>query len=403
MKVFIVCNGIFPLGMASNKRKLCLAKALLQADVDCRVLVFARHDNRPQSDKDHSKNGFFEGVPFTFIGKDTNVGIGIVPKAKAFCSLFELIFYLKRNLSAGDIVYSYVHDKYSISFMNAIIKVVHGKKAKYVRELCELPFGKDKETKKTIANRKQILERQFNKYDGILSISQNLTELAKQYTRPDCKIFQLPILVEYEKYALEDKSELSEVPYIFHSGTLTEQKDGILGMIEAFGMATKQLGFPVRFISTGKKENSRCSKEIDELVEKYGLADKLIFTGFISDDKLKEYLQRASVVIINKYPTQQNHYCFSTKLGEYMAAGKPVIITDVGEAMNWLTDRKDALVVKSQDTEAMAKAIVELFTDRELRSTIGNKARNTCQKSFDYKAYAQPLREYFVSLCIKDY
>ena len=271
MKVYIVCHGGFPIGMAPNKRKLCLAKALLQAGVDCRVLVFARHDNRLQHEKGDANSGSFEGAPFTFIGKDVNNSKGIVSKTRAVCSLIELVFYLKRNLSAGDIVYSYVRDAFTLSYMDLVIKVVHDKKAKYVRELCELPFGKGEETKKAIANRKRIFERQFNKYDGILSISQNLTELAKQYTRPDCKIFQLPILVEYEKYALEDKSELSEVPYVFHSGALTEQKDGILGMIEAFGMACQRLDFPIRFISTGKKENSKFSKEIDELVSyRYG-------------------------------------------------------------------------------------------------------------------------------------
>lgn len=398
MKVYIICQGGFPLGMAPNKRKLCLAKALLQAGIDCRVLVFARHDNRLQQEKDNADSGSFEGVPFTFIGKDVNDSKGIISKIRAICSCFELIHYLKRNLSSGDIVYSYVPDKFTLSFMDIIISVVHHKKAKYVRELCELPFGKGKETKKTVANRKRILEKQFNKYDGILSISQSLSELAKQYTRPDCKIFQLPILVEYEKYALEDKPELAEVPYIFHSGSLTEQKDGILGMIEAFGMATKQLGFPIRFIFTGNKEKSLFSKEIDGLVEKYELTDKLIFTGFISDDILKNYLQRATLVIINKYPNQQNNYCFSTKLGEYMAAGKPVIITNVGDAKIWLTNRKDALIVETQNTEVMAKAIVELFTDSELRTRLSNNAKITCQHAFDYRVYSSPLKDFFSKL-----
>lgn len=398
MKVFILCHGNFPIGMAPNKRRLCLAKALLQAGVDCRVLVFAGHDNRPKHEMNHTVNDSYEGVPFTFMGKDSDGRPGIVSKVKAICSFFELLIYLKQNLLPGDVVYSYVHDKFTFWYMNQVIQVVHSKKAKYVRELCELPFGKGQETKQTIANRKSILERQFPKYDGILSISQNLTELARQYVRSDCKIFQLPILVEYDKYNLEDKSKTARIPFIFHSGTLTEQKDGILGMIESFGMATTQLDFPIRFVSTGKKEQSRFSKQIDELIEKYDLSDKIEFTGFISDDILRNYLQQASVVIINKYPTQQNYYCFSTKLGEYMAAGKPIIITNVGEAMNWLTDHKDALIVETQDKNAMANAILELFTDKTLRNDIGNHARVTCQKSFDYSVYTQSLKSFFQNI-----
>ena len=389
---------MFPIGMAPIKRKLCLAKALLMAGIDCRVLVFAGHNNSLRNEKNHSNDDSFEGVPFTIIGKDTNGETGFVSKVKAICSFFELLIFLKRELMPDDVVYTYVHDKFTLWYMNQVIRVVHSKRAKYVRELCELPFGKGNETKVAVVNRRRILEQQFKKYDGILSISQNLTELAKQYTRTECKIFQLPILVEYEKYALEDLSDMAEVPYIFHSGSLTEQKDGILGMIEAFGIATKLLDFPIRFISTGKKEDSAFSIQIDKLVKKYSLDDKLLFTGFVSDDVLKNYLQQASIVIINKYPTQQNHYCFSTKLGEYMAAGKPVIITNVGEAMNWLTDHKDALVVKSQDTKAMSNAIVELFADSNQRIRLGNNARITCQHAFDYRVYASPLKDFFSKL-----
>lgn len=398
MKVYILTQGTFPIGMAPNKRKLCLAKALIRAGVDCRVLVFAGHDNRPANEKAHSDNDSFEGVPISFMGKDTNGQTGVVAKVNAICSFFELIIYLKRNLLPDDVVYSYVNDKFSLWYMNQVIRVVHNKKSKYVRELCELPFGKSKETRRSIAKLMRILEHQFPKYDGILSISQNLTDLAKQYVRYDCRIFQLPILVEYDKYNLEDLSETAEVPYIFHSGTLTEQKDGILGMIESFGMATTKLDFPIRFISTGKREQSMFSKQIDDLIEKYGLSEKIVFTGFISDNQLMSFLQQASVVIINKYPTQQNQYCFSTKLGEYMAAGKSVIITDVGEAKNWLTNRKDAVIVKTHDTVEMANAIVELFTDKELRTFIGNNARTTCHKSFDYQAYSKPLASFFSGL-----
>lgn len=62
----------------------------------------------------------------------------------------------------------------------------------------------------------------------------------------------------------------------------------------------------------------------------------MLFTGYLSHEDLKDYLSKASMVIINKYRNQQNEHCFSTKLGEYLAAAKPVIITNVGEAMNWL-------------------------------------------------------------------
>lgn len=397
MRVFIVTDGPFPIGMAPTKRIKCFAKSLQLSKVECKVLVFSRVDSRTQKNGENESNGIYEGVPFVFIGKDVKVKSRIVSKIRSLFSQVKLLAFFKKHLNSDDVVYAYVHDKYTF-LMDIAIHIVHNKGAKYVRELCELPFGKGKETKRAVANRKRILKKQFPQYDGVIAISSSLAGLAKEHVNNRCKVFILPILVEYDQYDLEDCSDRATVPYVFHSGSLTEQKDGILGMIEAFGMACKKLDFSIQFICTGSKEKSMFSKEIDELIKKYQLFDKLFFKGFIDNDTLRSYLKSASLVIINKYPTQQNEYCFSTKLGEYMAAGKPIIITNVGEATHWLTNRKDSIIVETNNLTVLSDAIVELFASESLRKELGNNARKTCLNSFDYKVYSSSLKQYFYSL-----
>ena len=104
------------------------------------------------------------------------------------------------------------------------------------------------------------------------------------------------------------------------------------------------------------------------------------------------------MVIINKYRTQQNNYCFSTKLGEYLAAAKPVVITHVGEAINWLENGKSAYIVEPEDTEALADAIVHVFTHPEESHQIGLAGQDVCRRSFDYRNWSKPLVEFFNQL-----
>ena len=169
-------------------------------------------------------------------------------------------------------------------------------------------------------------------------------------------------------------------------------------MIEAFGIALRQIPFPIRFISTGKIEDSPHKKAIHELIEKYHLEDKILFTGYLSESGLKDYLSKASLVIINKYDTQQNKYCFSTKLAEYLAASKPVIITKVGEAMNWLTDNKDAYIVETRQIDSLSEKIVEAFTDVQKRHVIAENGFKTCKNSFDYQNYSKQLIDFFTQI-----
>lgn len=398
MRVYIVTNGLFPYGMASNKRRICMAKAMLKAGIDCEIVVFNWEDNRSDGEKNNRKNCIFEGIPVRFVGVGVKGRNKILKRLFDVLSQLQLVSFLNKTLNPGDAVYTYVNDKYVKSYMNKIIRVVHKKKAKYLRELCELPFGTGVENSKAISNRMRILKYQFPQYDGVITISQNLTELARKHVSPNCKVLQLPILVEYDKYAFEDKSNTVDIPFIFHSGTLSEQKDGIIGMIEAFGKAKRKMHKPIQFVFTGAIENSTHKNEIIELISRYDLKNCIHFTGFVSEDKLKDYLGKAYMVIINKYPSQQNYYCFSTKLGEYMAAGKAVIITNVGEAMNWLTNRKDALIVEPYETDALADAIVEVFEDVTLRTTLGENARNTCKQKFDYNIYSQVFYDFYSGL-----
>ena len=191
------------------------------------------------------------------------------------------------------------------------------------------------------------------------------------------------------------------MPYIFHSGTLYEQKDGFVGMLEAFGKAKQKLNSPLKFISTGHVEGSRHEHEIIRVINQYHIENDVMFTGSLSNDELKAKLQGAALVIINKYKTQQNHYCFSTKLGEYLAAAKPVIITRVGEAMNWLTDGKDCIIVEPEDNNALADAIVEAVSQLATMRNIGKNGQSMCRHAFDYRNYGKVLVDFFTSLSNK--
>ncbi len=397
MKVYIITGAPFPVGMAASNRIVCLAKAFISAKEDCKVIIYKRN----YLNETIPGNGVYEGVPYEYLGGSPKRARGIfIAKIQSFLLRFHLIYFLLNRIQSGDIIYDYIG--YSNFLKWLTIHIVHKKGGFCVRELCEYPFGTGVENKRSIKQRKYALNHLFPQYDGVVAISDALVDLAKQYCSPKCVIQKIPILVDFDKYNMPDESSLASVPYIFHSGTLYEQKDGILGMIEAFGIATKNIDIPIKFISTGNKEKSPHYHEIDNLIKKYDLEDKVIFTGYISDEELKTYLRRASVCIINKYPNQQNRYCFSTKLGEYMAAGKGIIITRVGEAMNWLEGDKDAIIVEPNDTQALSNAIVNLFRDKELCNALGNQARNKCRQVFDFHCYNKVLTDFIINIKNQD-
>lgn len=389
MKIYIVTGVSFPYGMASTNRIKCYAKAIESQGVTCEIVLYLQKDFHSSE-----REGVFEGMHYKYVGNKMSNLSGISKRLAYIKDELKLLSYLNRVLQEGDVVISYGA---TVGFTPLLVKITHHKKAKFVLELVELPYGTSTETDETIRKRAKLV-KQFKTYDGVIAISEALSNYAKQYTSKTAKFITIPILVEYDKYNILDKSDAANVPYIFHSGSLFEQKDGFVGMLEAFGKACLKSGNEMMFISTGAIDKSPHKDQIRQVIEKYKISDKVKFTGYLQESELQDYLSHASIVIINKYRTQQNVYCFSTKLGEYMAAGKYVIITKVGEATRWLEDGVDCRMIETEDNDALCEAIIEGFNNKEMRLKLSMEAKRSCQRKFDYHNYGKTMIVYFNSL-----
>lgn len=399
MKIYIVTRIPFPNGMAPANRIKCYAKAIKSQGVDVEILVYTRTEAYGSNPKNTCGNGFFDNIPFKYIGgtpfRNRNV---IIRRYYDYKDKKDCLKYLKKNLIEKDIVLGY--NGQDVDYTLQLIDTAHSCNALFIRDLCEFPYGTGVETPNTKKNREKVITIQAPKCDGYICISKALYDYITPHTSASAINIIVPILVDYKQYELEDKSANASFPFIFHAGTLTEQKDGVLGMLEAFGNALHLLPQNVKFVLTGNLENAKAVNEIKSIIDKFSMKDRILFTGYLSDDDLKKYLSEASLVIINKYVTRQNEYCFSTKLGEYLAAAKPVIITKVGEAMNWLKEDISAYMVEPGSTKQLTHAIVDAFSDNDKRKRIAESGRELCQQCFDYKQWGKVLVDYFTN-CIQ--
>lgn len=387
MKVILLTSESFPNGMAATSRIKCYAKAISDADIECKVVIFRRTEKYGLTPMNLCRKGVNDGVEYEYVSRTP-----LRSSTKVVRILLDLIdiiltdILLLRELHRGDVLFVYCGG--FIRMIIHFLKIARLKGILCVRDLCEHPciYDDADNSKSTL-----VFREQFPLLDGIISISDPLTCIAKQYARENCKHLKIPILVDYPKYDLPDTSSESAIKYIFHSGIISEQKDGILGMLKAFGDARQKLNFPIKFISTGDNESSSLKNEIKNIISFYGMSDSVSFIGSLLREEIRSYLSGASLVISNKKPNDQNHYGFSTKLGEYSAAGKPIIMTRVGEPMNYFVDGESAIFVNPGDIEELSDAIVQVFSDPNMGRNLGNNAKAVCQDNFDYHNWSDAL------------
>lgn len=391
MKVFLITTSSFPHGMADTKRISCYAKSLVYAGIDCEVVIYKRNEGFGNK----YSNGKDEGVSFHYVGASPiRSRMHLYSRVIDILDRIRLFYYLKKKVNKRDVVFCY-----GSLYSSILIDSLHSKGVRFVANLTEYPFLSQSDSLGHKYYKWTLLNKIFPKFDGVVSISDSLVSFAKEHTKESCRHLKVPILVDFESFNLEDVSSVSsDVSYVFHAGSLVESKDGILGMLEAFGKYHNSTHSNLLFISTGLSEKSPHHKEIQGIIDQYQIKNFVKFTGYLSEEDYSSYLKKATLVIINKYLSLQNKYCFSTKLGEYMAAGKCIIMTEVGEAMNWVQDEKDVFIVQPQNVDSLAEKIHYVISHPDLRIRVSNQARNTCRDSFDYRKWGSVMVDFFSDL-----
>ena len=110
-------------------------------------------------------------------------------------------------------------------------------------------------------------------------------------------------------------------------------------------------------------------------------SDRVHFIGEIGDGEIAPYMTAASVLA---FPSVSKNEAFGVVLAEAMYCGTPAVtFTIEGSGVNWVSLKDETgLEVPNGDAVAYGKAIDRLLADAELRTRLGNAARQRVVENF---------------------
>ena len=117
-----------------------------------------------------------------------------------------------------------------------------------------------------------------------------------------------------------------------------------------------------------------------------GLAARVDLVGYLSRAELLALYERAHALLIPLFDDQRSRARFPTKIGEYLAAARPVVTNSVGEIPRYFTDGVDAIVCPPGDPVAFGRAIADLLSDPARAALIGRRGRRVAETRFHYAA-----------------
>jgi len=173
-----------------------------------------------------------------------------------------------------------------------------------------------------------LLSWHYKLFDSMFIMTDELIQFYRKHTRRNCYIQKLPMTVDFSRFA--ECHPTFDEEYIFYAGSLLERKDGVVSLIYAFNqISTKYPGLVLKIAgaSPGHTEENKLQYLIDSLE----LSGKVKLLGSIERNQIPVLMCSAKVLVLARPNSLQAKGGFPTKLGEYLASGRPVIVSKVGE------------------------------------------------------------------------
>ncbi|RMD84070.1 MAG: colanic acid biosynthesis glycosyltransferase WcaL [Candidatus Dadabacteria bacterium] len=135
-----------------------------------------------------------------------------------------------------------------------------------------------------------------------------------------------------------------------------------------------------------------------------GIASRVTLHGFLKHQQLRELYKAADVfalpsVVLGRYGRQD---VIPNVLAEAMAAGLPVVGSDIGGVGELIEHGVDGLLVPQRDVGALADALERIWREPELAARLGQAGRRKVEKIWDRERNIEQLARIFENYCPGD-
>jgi glycosyltransferase involved in cell wall biosynthesis len=135
---------------------------------------------------------------------------------------------------------------------------------------------------------------------------------------------------------------------------------------------------------------------LQEMVEARRLARSVEYLGWLEGDDLLDCEQETQLAIFPYDDTLVNRTKCSARLVQLMASGLPTIATDVGQNREYIEHGLSGWLVPADDSGAFAAAVVGLLRDEELRSRLGQGAKERILSEFSWDKLVERVEKAYL-------
>jgi glycosyltransferase involved in cell wall biosynthesis len=392
VRVWIVGDNFgFPNGAGATARVHGFAAALCHAGAAVRIFCATPTELPGRRILNRDARGEANGVAFEYACGTTTLPASWLARrwlrVRSAQRLREAARAAARAGAAPDVVLATAQ---TISGLALALVTARAAGARCVLDACELPSGFVRDGARRALHRR-VYARLARGLAGVLCVS---TVLERHWQRAvPAPRLRVPILVDVEAVVTPGSDGARRVVY---AGNLAHA-DEVRALLEAFAEVARR-DPAARLEVLGDDPGTDAIERFRAAAAALGTAERVEFAGAVERARAAHAIATAGVLALPRPKTPWSEAGLSAKLADYLATGRPVVVTAIGDIPLYLEDRVAAFVVPPGDGAAFAQALAEALADPARAEAIGTRGREVARAHFSTRVLGPRLVAFFESL-----
>jgi glycosyltransferase involved in cell wall biosynthesis len=296
-------------------------------------------------------------------------------------AIIQTILYSINNKNT--IAHIHMASRWSFKRKSLLIKILKFRKIPIILHLHggEFHIFFEKESSTEI---KRKITNTFLACDEVIALSNSWAKWIKENIKhPSVNM----IFNGSKDYLIKDDFVSKRENLLLFMGRIGERK-GIFDLIESLNTLNTKF-YDFKLIIAGDGEITKAK----ELVSKYKLEDKIIFTGWIGEEQKIELLNKSKIFILPSY-----NEGMPIGILEAMSAKLPVISTYVGGIPETVIESETGLLFETGDKETLENHILQILNNNDLCDKFSKNSRKRYLDNFSLDSVCNQLNNLYKKL-----
>lgn len=242
--------------------------------------------------------------------------------------------------------------------------------------------------------KRQIIKYVLKKADLITCDAEHMKKAMIGLGTDSQKIGIIYFGIDTKKFSPRQSSEklredlgVFNSPVIISLRSLNKPLYDVGSLIASIPLVLKEFS-EAKFVIAGRGSQEAKLKELAKSLE---VSDSIRFVGLVPNDEIPEYLASSDIYV----STSLSDAGLAASTGEAMACKIPVIITDFGANREWVEDGIDGFIVPLKDPRSLAKKIILLLRNEDMRMEFGKRSRKIIKERLDHHKEIEKMEKLY--------